>query len=56
MVVLYSGATINVGSVVAVPTLGAYALPMCFVLLLLMVIRVLNQREILSGSARGLRE
>ncbi len=56
MVVLYSGATINVGSVAAVPTLGAYALPMCLVLLLLMVIRVLNQREILSGSARGLRE
>ncbi len=56
MVVVYSGATVNVGPAVAVPTLDAYGRLIGCALLLLMVIRVLNRREILGGSPRGLWE
>ena len=56
MVVVYSGATVNVGPVTAVPTLGAYGRLMGCALLLLMVIRVLGQREVLAGPPRRIRE
>ncbi len=56
MVVVYSGATVNVGPAAAVPTLDAYGRLIGCALLLLLVIRVLNQREILGGSPRGIWE
>jgi hypothetical protein len=56
MVVVYSGATVNVGPSAAVPTLDAYGRLVCCALLLLLVIRVLNHREILGGSPRGILE
>jgi hypothetical protein len=55
LVVVYSGATVNV-AVAAVPTLDAYGRLIACALLLLLVIRVLSQREILGGSPRGIRE
>ena len=56
MVVVYSGATVNVGPAAAVPTLDAYGRLVYCALLILLVIRVLNQREILGGSPRGILE
>jgi len=56
MAVVYSGATVNVGPTAAVPALDAYGRLVCCALLLLLVIRVLNQREILGGSPRGILE
>jgi hypothetical protein len=56
LAVVFSGATVNVGSVAAVPTLDAYGRLIACALLLLLVIRVLSRREILGGSPRGVWE
>ena len=57
LAVVFSGATVNVGPpAAAVPTLDAYGRLIGCALLLLLVMRVLSQRDILGGSPRGMRE
>jgi len=52
-VVVYEGATIDIGAVPAVPAMGTLGRLICCVLLLAVAIRMVNSREMRGGSPPG---